>query len=570
MRSITIDIWDKLRERISVPQREILGRTLQFTITDRAVPVNLTGSTVTIYAVKPDASVVFNALTVITPTSGIAQITLTEQMIVAAGTLACTLLIVDSSANETRTQPFDIEIIASPDVTASVESTSEYNAFSTAMAVLANIAIDAKKQGAVGDGTTDDTTALQAAITAAVAANLELYIPAGTYLVSDTLLVPTTARIRGSGNTDTIIHMAVAKPIIKLNGTVGTPVYYWEISDLSLNGRLTLPSGAATATVGLESVYARQGALNRVSIDGCVDGITLVNSFSNSFNFCRMTACSTSLMNLGDQSNDILIHGCNFNDSLGYGVFISDDSQCVSIANSSFQQNAKDAILANAGYAVNIKDCYFENNNTSQTAGCAVINLTGSAHVMLDVIISGCIFYTKYEVAAIKCDKVTYVVVDGGIVKHLADYTTANTIVTTANTYYVKTTGLFFTLAHSDVGVAISETVGIIATGTDANGTYIKYSDGALECYATLDLGSTAVTAGAGSMFITSADKVWTFPHVFHAAPVPTGNVSGTNMIGYLATVAVSVSAWNYRPVNPTSQTQSLTAYVKAIGRWKA
>ena len=133
MRNITIDIWDKLRERISVPQREILGRTIRFTITDRGVPVNLTGSTVTMYAKKPSAAIVFNALTVITAASGIAQITLTEQMIVEAGTLECSLLIVSSTAAETRTQTFDIEVIASDDFTTSVVSTSEYNAFATAL-----------------------------------------------------------------------------------------------------------------------------------------------------------------------------------------------------------------------------------------------------------------------------------------------------------------------------------------------------------------------------------------------------------------------------------------------------
>lgn len=139
MRSITIDIWDKLRERISVPQREILGRTIRFTITDRAIPVNLTGSTVTIYATKPSGAMVFNALTLITPASGIAEITLTEQMIVEAGTLACQLLIVNSTAAETRTQPFNIEVIASDDFTSSVESSSEYNMFSAALARVSEI-----------------------------------------------------------------------------------------------------------------------------------------------------------------------------------------------------------------------------------------------------------------------------------------------------------------------------------------------------------------------------------------------------------------------------------------------
>lgn len=54
--------------------------------------------------------------------------------------------------------------------------------------------------GAVGDGTTDDTTAIQAALTA----NYDVYVPIGTYLISSTITVPAHTKLHfagGLGNT---------------------------------------------------------------------------------------------------------------------------------------------------------------------------------------------------------------------------------------------------------------------------------------------------------------------------------------------------------------------------------
>ena len=45
-----------------------------------------------------------------------------------------------------------------------------------------NVAYNVKDYGAIGDGSTSDTTAVQAAITAATAASVPLFFPAGTYL----------------------------------------------------------------------------------------------------------------------------------------------------------------------------------------------------------------------------------------------------------------------------------------------------------------------------------------------------------------------------------------------------
>lgn len=54
--------------------------------------------------------------------------------------------------------------------------------------------------GAAGDGVTDDTSAIQAAINAAVAAEGKVFIPPGIYLISSTLTVTDTVTIQGASN----------------------------------------------------------------------------------------------------------------------------------------------------------------------------------------------------------------------------------------------------------------------------------------------------------------------------------------------------------------------------------
>ena len=51
--------------------------------------------------------------------------------------------------------------------------------------------------GAVGNGTTDDTVAIQAAIDAAAVNNQLLYFPTGTYRVVDTLTIYSGTTISG-------------------------------------------------------------------------------------------------------------------------------------------------------------------------------------------------------------------------------------------------------------------------------------------------------------------------------------------------------------------------------------
>jgi hypothetical protein len=76
---------------------------------------------------------------------------------------------------------------------------SDWNALVAAIDML-GYARSVTSYGAVGDGVTDDTDAIQAAIDA----NAIVYFPAGTYLVTSLITIPSNRKLRGEGRSSLI------------------------------------------------------------------------------------------------------------------------------------------------------------------------------------------------------------------------------------------------------------------------------------------------------------------------------------------------------------------------------
>jgi hypothetical protein len=93
--------------------------------------------------------------------------------------------------------------------------------------------------GAVGNGSTDDTVAIKAAISAAVSAGGgKVYFPPGTYKITTTLQVGTqSVHLLGSGCENTIISLvttAATTAILFRNSTPTATIGYCSIRDISL------------------------------------------------------------------------------------------------------------------------------------------------------------------------------------------------------------------------------------------------------------------------------------------------------------------------------------------------
>lgn len=124
------------------------------------------------------------------------------------------------------------------------------------------IAVNVKSYGAVGNGTTDDTTAIQAAIDACALASTPLYISPGTYLISNTLLVKSNLVMYGDGYLSTfLLKTNTNKNVIGCSLTA--EVDNFQLLNFSINGNQANQSGAASKTI-LNGVCLYQDNVNNL------------------------------------------------------------------------------------------------------------------------------------------------------------------------------------------------------------------------------------------------------------------------------------------------------------------
>ena len=114
--------------------------------------------------------------------------------------------------------------------------------------------------------------------------------------------------------------------------------------------------------------------------------------------------------------------------------------------------------------------------------------------------------------------------------------------------------------------------VGIIESGSNANGSYIKFVDGTLLQYGVYDTGSTELNKEYGSVFYDNKVHTFNFPLSFIDNNVSvTSTLELKGGIGGVSLSDFNINSMSYYIFSTLSRNFRETAKIhwQAIGRWK-
>lgn len=208
-------------------------------------------------------------------------------------------------------------------------------------AMIVGAYVNVLDKGADPTGVADSTTAIQAAIDEAInrpsdGVSATVHLPAGTYKITDTLVVNKDIRFVGDGGDATIINLTVstAKEAIRLQPASGGYIWFAEFDGFRINCKAGAVAGDGIVFTATSPSAISQSYIRNIQIRDFRDGITLAGVgtnpiYINEIDNVKMVGAS-------------LVAGTN---DTRYGLRVS-----VSVYNTF--RNIEITNIGNAGYAV--------------------------------------------------------------------------------------------------------------------------------------------------------------------------------------------------------------------------
>jgi hypothetical protein len=245
---------------------------------------------------------------------------------------------------------------------------------------------DVKAYGAVGDGVTDDTAAIQAAIDAAELAGEAVYVPTGIYLITSSLDVTDDLKtIYGDGNTSEIRANAAIDAIFDYtSGGTDTGAHdSMLIRDIYLNAaqlaNYCIYAGRMTRSnfIRIKAKFAVEANIGFVATGtGC---------FIDNFIGCNVSSSlKDGFFFDGSAINAINIIGCWIENNARLGINM-DLGNKINIEGCTIEANAEAGIWALFVRSLSITNNYFEGNADTGIA----VTVPASFTVKADIVLSG-------------------------------------------------------------------------------------------------------------------------------------------------------------------------------------
>lgn len=256
--------------------------------------------------------------------------------------------------------------------------------------------VSVKDYGAVGDGVTDDTTALNNAF---AQVGKHVFIPKGTYLFTSNLAAPTCASITGEGELSTTLKASAA--VTRAFDYDGVTNYPRRVTNFLIDGTAT--SGATGLFFGRTTSLAC--SMDRVQVKNFAGtngvGIRVCSMLKSLITGCTTYGCTDGLYvydNLAD-GNPTTIHfdSCVFTNSGRYGARIAGGTGLL-FTNCDFESSTNEGVFVDTSLGTDIihvvfDNCWFEQNNTAVGSNGYHFNATSNGGTRtVRVSIKHCVF----------------------------------------------------------------------------------------------------------------------------------------------------------------------------------
>jgi len=271
--------------------------------------------------------------------------------------------------------------------------------------------------GAVGDGVTDDTAAIQAAINAAAFGQIVLFPANKQYLTKAPLTLKGSVILMGEGTDNTKPQYSHYAQILSMhNGATfvfegfGLPKAYQEEGVRFVNLKLRSDRSTYPQCIGILASHTSgtvADGLSLVSYNKCFSltttyGFVIYNTRMRSSNYGVFVDCLNSDVPITDgiyQTNVLQIQNSVITTEVGTGIYFRGPANVLNIQNSVIESNNKGIELTSysgtppAGALdinqplenVNIQNCYFEDNDN----GHVILGLADGSASVKDVFIVG-------------------------------------------------------------------------------------------------------------------------------------------------------------------------------------